>query len=127
MTFISKLYQCHFITTNDNRITKEKLLIKSMSLLLFLGCFIFVSFRSYQCFCKFLLKPKSVDISFDFIGHVSFPSITFCPPMVNPLYPKPYNITVLKDCGLLFDIQTFEGNEWYGSSARAEIIFCIHF
>ena len=109
MISISKLCPLKIITTNKNSITNEKLLIKFVSLVLFFGCFVFVSFRSYQCFCKFLRKPKSVDISFHFTGNLPFPSLTLCPPIVNTMNPKPYVMDVLKNCGLLFDISTFEG------------------
>ena len=108
---ISFIKLCPFkiINTYKNSINNERLLIRFVSLVLFFGCFVFVSFRSYQCFCKFLRKPKSVDISFHFTGNLPFPSITFCPPIVNTMNPKPYVMDVLKNCGLLFDISTFEG------------------
>ena len=108
MKLFGELCKCE-ITTNDN-IRNERLLTRLISFTLFTGCFSFVVFRSYQCFSKFLAQPKSVDISFQFAGKLPFPSITLCPPIANPDYPKPYNITLLKHCGLLSEIETFEGN-----------------
>ena len=56
----------------------KRILSTFFSIVLFLGCAIFVASRGYICFEKFLGKPEKVDISFKFTGTQKFPSISIC-------------------------------------------------
>ena len=45
---------------------------------LFVACFVFVAIRGYFCNQKYVAEPEAVDISFQFIGRLPFPSISIC-------------------------------------------------
>ena len=79
------------------------------SLILFLGCASFVSFRGYDCFQKYLEKPKAIDVAFKSSGSQAtfFPSITFCS------LDKPLKENILKGCNLTSE-EYMEKNIWVG-------------
>ena len=64
---------------------------KSLSAILFLGCFTFVTFRGYRCFEKYFQKPQAVQISYEYTGNNPFPSFSIC-------VKNPYHEDVLKNC-----------------------------
>ena len=68
------------------------------SVSLFIGCAVFVAYRGYGCFKKYLSVPEKVDISFKLTGTQNFPEITLCP------FPA-FNETVFDECKL--DLQGF--------------------
>ena len=71
---------------------------KILSFLLLTFCVAFVSIKAYQCFEKYLKKPKAVDISHKFIGYTTFPFMTICP---NPTtIPNPIKPLEIKKCKL---------------------------
>ena len=49
-----------------------------VSSLLFLGCAVFVAYRGYLCFDKFLKKPKHSEVSLESSTNHPFPSFTLC-------------------------------------------------
>ena len=75
-------------------------LSKSFSVILLLGCSIFVLFKGYECFKKFLKKHEGSRIEYVFAGSLPFPAITFCPINVPHSLPKPYDEKVMKVCNL---------------------------
>ena len=75
----------NYISSKSSDPSKSKFIINNKKHLsnifgtaLFIGCSVFVAFRGYDCFKKFLSKPEKVDIHFKFSGTTKFPSITFC-------------------------------------------------
>ena len=46
---------------------------------LFIGCLAFVSRRGYRSFQKYLSNEEAIDIQFEFVGRLTFPSISICP------------------------------------------------
>ena len=71
---------------------------KIISFLLLTFCVAFVSIKAYECFEKYLKKPKAVDISHNFIGDTTFPSMTICP---NPTSkPDPIKVIEIEKCKL---------------------------
>ena len=82
--------------TNCNGLQCRKTLSKLFSASLFIGCLIFVLIRGYKCSMKYLNKPEGLDMSFEFSGALSFPSMTFCPVGGTGFYPKTYDAKVLK-------------------------------
>ena len=86
----------HAIMVSKKFITAN--LEKIISFLLLTFCVAFVSIKAYQCFEKYLKKPKAVDISHNFIGDTTFPSMTICP---NPTSkPDPIKVIEIKKCKL---------------------------
>ena len=75
-------------------------LSKSFSVVLLLGCSIFVLFKGYECFKKFLEKHEGSRIRYVFAGSLPFPAITFCPLNIPHFLPKPYDEKVMKFCNL---------------------------
>ena len=75
-------------------------LSKSFSVILLLGCSIFVLFKGYECFKKFLKKHEGSRIEYVFAGSLPFPAITFCPINVPHSLPKPYDEKIMKFCNL---------------------------
>ena len=55
------------------------LLNSIVSIIFFVGCSTFVAIRGYKCIKKFLTKPQSNRISYEFNGRVLFPAISICP------------------------------------------------
>ena len=53
-------------------------LSSTFTILLFIGCTIFVIIRGQKCFLKFLKKPQKAQISFEFTGNMEFPAVTIC-------------------------------------------------
>ena len=74
----------------------RKIWSKIFSASLFIGCLIFVLIRGYKCSIKYLSKPEGLDMSFEFSGELSFPSMTFCPVGGTGIHPKTYDAKVLK-------------------------------
>ena len=66
------------------------------SLVLFLGCASFVTYRGYECFQKYLEKPEAIDVAFKSSRSqvAFFPSISFCS------YERPLKENILKGCDL---------------------------
>ena len=100
---------------------------KTFDLLIFAGCLIFVVIQGSQCIMKFVDKPEAVTTSYDYAGKYPFPEITICSqpfnqnplgafPFPSDLYPKPYNETILKKCGLTW--QEYQKNaQWVGNKS----------
>ena len=80
-----------------------------MVLVFYVGCISFVIHRGYKCIGKYLSKPEGVEMSYNFIGDLMFPSFTFCSHNWNPLPPNRYNEKALKDCNLTLSEYAFFG------------------
>ena len=80
-----------------------------VSLILFLGCASFVSYRGYECFQKYLEKPEAIDVAFKSSGSQAafFPLITFC------FWNKPLKENILRECNLTSE-DYLEKNIWVG-------------
>ena len=88
----------------------KKALRRIILLIFYVGCFTFVIHRGYKCIGKYSSKPVGVEMSYDFIGDLRFPSFTFCSNnWRNDLSPYKYNQEVLKDCNLSQAQYAFEG------------------
>jgi hypothetical protein len=87
----------------------KKVITRMFSLILFLGCASFVTYRGYECFQKYLEKPEAIDVAFKSSGSqvASFPSITFCS------YKRPLKENILKECNLTLE-DYLEKNMWVG-------------
>ena len=46
---------------------------------LFIACLAFVSRRGYRSLQKYLSNEEAIDIQFEFVGRLTFPSISICP------------------------------------------------
>ena len=71
----------------------KKILSTGFSVSLFIACAVFVAFRGYGCFKKYLSVPEKVDISFKFTGTQNFPEITLCSFLA-------FNNTIFDECQL---------------------------
>ena len=81
-----------------------------VSSLLFLGCAVFVAYRGYLCFDKFLKKPKHSEVSFESSTNHPFPSFTLCASA-----NVSYNEDQLKKCQLEWsEYVEVEGGQWVG-------------
>ena len=65
-------------TKKEIMVEKKKIVLKTISSILFLFCLIFVFLRGKDCFSKYLSKPQFVDTAYRLSGHMPFPSITIC-------------------------------------------------
>ena len=65
-------------TKKEIMVEKKKIVLKTISCILFLFCLIFVFLRGKDCFSKYLSKPQSIDSSYRLSGRMPFPSITIC-------------------------------------------------
>ena len=74
---------------------------------LFICCFIFVAIRGYRSFKKYLEKQEAVDISFQFIGRLTFPSISFCSDVK-------FTEKIFDDCNLT-DSDYVQNGMWVGA------------
>ena len=81
------------------KINNFNFVAKFCKFLIFCFCCSFVADRGYTCLEKFLQKPQSVEISYQFIGDLDFPSIAFCP-QTGGKNLQPFNKKVLKSCNL---------------------------
>ena len=93
----------------------DQISIKVFTALLFLSCASFVSFKTFQCFEKFLQYPIGAQISQVSSKEVPFPSITLCPHPQNKMktnyyIPKMYNETFLQTCNLT--VQDYVNGKW---------------
>ena len=66
---------------------------RAFAVSLFIACAIFVAFRGYGCFEKYLSVPEKVDISFKLTGTQNFPEITLCPMLA-------FNENIFNECKL---------------------------
>ena len=80
------------------------------SLVLFLGCASFVTYRGYLCFQKYLEKPEAIDVAIKSSRSqvAFFPSISFCS-YERPLKEK----NILKGCNLTSE-DYHNDNVWVG-------------
>ena len=87
----------------------KKAIIRTFSLILFLGCASFVTHRGNECFQKYLEKPETLSVAFKSSGSqvAFFPSITFCS------LDKPLKENILKECNLTLE-DYLEKNVWVG-------------
>ena len=78
------------------------------SLVLFLGCASFVTYRGYECFQKYLEKPETIDVALKSSRSLVafFPSISFC--SYGPLKEN-----ILKGCNLTSK-NYHDDNVWVG-------------
>ena len=84
----------------------KKILSTGFSVSLFIACAVFVAFRGYGCFEKYLSVPEKVDISFKLTGTQNFPEITLCPFLA-------FNDTIFNECKL--DLTAYTINAiWVG-------------
>ena len=62
-------------------VSKDILITRTFSAVLFLLCAAFVSNRGYDCFKKYSEKPEAVDLGYKFTGseEIPFLSLTFEP------------------------------------------------
>ena len=81
-----------------------------VSTIFFIACATYVAVRGYKCFIKFLRKPQSNHISYEFTPKVIFPSISFCP-------AEEFQIKIeeLNKCNLTVD-DYFTSGQWIGKS-----------
>ena len=93
---------------------KENTLSKTFSTILFFGCTTFVVHRGYACFSKYMKEPEILDESYEFTGHVPFPSLSFC--FRQDWDPKPLKENVLKECNLSIDEYVHE-QKWAGTGS----------
>ena len=79
------------------------------SLVLFLGCASFVTYRGYECFQKYLEKPEAIDVAIKSSRSqvAFFPSISFCS------YDRPLKENILKGCNLTSK-DYYDDNVWVG-------------
>ena len=91
---------------------KSKQRISSLfKTVLFFVCFVYVAIRGYESFKKYLSKPEVVDISFQYIGRMPFPSISIC------LFDNPwknYHKDIFDDCNLTATLYQSDG-KWVGT------------
>ena len=81
-----------------------------MVLIFYVGCITFVVHRGYKCIGKYLSKPEGVEMSYQFIGDLRFPSFTFCSHNWNPHPPLRYNEELLKKCNFMrYQEYAYEG------------------
>ena len=87
----------------------KKVIIRMFSLILFLGCAGFVTYRGYECFQKYLEKPEAIDVAFKSSAsqNAFFPLITFCS------WEKPLKENILKGCNLNSE-DYLKKNIWVG-------------
>ena len=86
----------------------KNLLSYIFTTLIFIGCAIFVIIRGQKCFQKFLEKPQSTSISYEFTGNLKFPTISICETKEDA-----YDENVLEQCQLNKDDYTKNG-PWSG-------------
>ena len=77
---------------------------------LFICCFIFVAIRGYRSFKKYLEKQEAVDVSFQFIGRLTFPSISFCSDVK-------FTEKIFNDCNLT-DSDYVHNGYWVGTGSE---------
>ena len=100
------------VLTPNNYIMKKIPNLKiACKTFLFICCFVFVTIRGYRSFTKFFEKQEAVDVSFQFIGGLTFPLISYC------VYNNPwikFNSDIFDDCNLTAsDYQT--NGKWSGT------------
>ena len=79
-----------------------------VSSILFIGCTVFVVYRGYLCFDKFLKKPENSKVSFESTKNQPFPSFTLCASQ-----NVSYNDNQMKECQL--DRSKYlDGSQWVG-------------
>ena len=79
-----------------------------ISTILFLGCIVFVAYRGYRCFDKYLKKPEHTEISYKSSKSYPFPSFTLCASQ-----NVSYNDNQMKECQL-DRIKYIYGFQWVG-------------
>jgi hypothetical protein len=81
---------------------------RMFSLVLFLGCASFVTYRGYECFQKYLAKPEAIDVAIKSSRSqvAFFPSISFCS-------FQPLKENILKGCNLTSKDYR-DNNVWVG-------------
>ena len=84
------------------------------SAVLLLSCSIFVLFKGYECFKKYLDEPEGSRVQYVFAGSLPFPAITFCPVDITGFLPKSYNEKAMKSCNLSVGEYTGTG-PWIGT------------
>ena len=83
-----------------------------VSSILFIGCAVFVVYRGYLCFDKFLKKPENSKVSFESTKNQPFPSFTLC-----ASENVSYNDNQMKECQL-DRIKYLEGSQWVGKGGN---------
>ena len=78
------------------------------SLVLFLGCASFVTYRGYECFQKYLEKPEAIDVAIKSSRSqvAFFPSISFC--SYGPFNQTNFGLNTLKLEISNFTVATYE-------------------
>ena len=79
-----------------------------VSSILFIGCAVFVAYRGYLCFDKFLKKPENSKVSFESTKNQPFPSFTLC-----ASENVSYNNDQMKECQLERS-EYLGGYQWVG-------------
>ena len=88
----------------------KQFLKRTVVLMFYIGCITFVIHRGYKCIAKYLSKPEGVEMSYQFIGDMRFPSFTFCSHNWNKYPPNYYNEEVLNECNYTsFQVYAYEG------------------
>ena len=87
--------------------------------LLFLSCFIIVTWQCLKAFEKYQKKPKGTNLSTVNTAKNIFPSVTFCSRLEDTNFF--YNKTVLQNCGLKDGFDIKNRANWVG---RSENISC---
>ena len=92
----------------------KKCIVKLISILIQVGCLLFVVSQSYKCLMKFLENPKGTEIRIVEGNKDSFPDITIC-----PLYEDEFEIysEILKKCNLTYD-NYFNDGKWIGNGSE---------
>ena len=75
---------------------------KLIFLALFIGCSLFVLYRGYKSFNKYLSRPQSVEEKYQFVNNLPFPTISFCPVRDSPPPYKPdgFKPDILEKCNM---------------------------
>ena len=62
-----------------------------------IGCFVFVSWQSFNCIKKYIDAPQGTQMSLQYTAKHQFPAITLCQ---DPKYVQVFNSQQLHNCGI---------------------------
>ena len=97
-----------------NKMKSKERIVSLFKTGLFFVCFVYVAIRGYESFEKYLSKPEAVDISFQYIGRMPFPSISICP--FNDPWKK-FHKDTFEDCNLTSTLYQSDA-KWVGTGNK---------
>ena len=91
----------------------KEILVKTISIIIEFGCFLFVFIQTYQCIKKFIDDPQGTEIRIVKGYNITYPDITICPIMLssNPYEP------ILQKCNLTYNLYFING-KWVGNGTE---------